>query len=54
MSNTAVRFQFCYILTFTADDVALALGCVGHDPNLWRWTSQFCASAPSGSHARRL
>lgn len=37
-----------YLLTFTPDHVALALGCVGHDPVLRRWTSRFCGSGTNG------
>lgn len=42
------EIRLSYILTFTADHVAVALGSVGQDPLLWRWTSRFCGSGPSG------
>jgi hypothetical protein len=53
------RIRFHYLLTFTPRHVALALGCVGNDPVLWRWTSRFCGSGPNGctlgaSDAREL
>jgi hypothetical protein len=40
------KIRLCYLLTFTAHDVALALGYLGHNPVLWRWTSRFCGFAP--------
>lgn len=44
--NPTTTPRLCYLLTFTAPDVALALGWVGHDPVLWRWTSRFCGDRP--------
>lgn len=38
--------RISYLLTFTASDVAVALGRSGHDPVHWRWTSRFCGPAP--------
>jgi hypothetical protein len=40
--------RLSYLLTFTAADVALGLGCAGSDPVLWRWTSRFCGDRPNG------
>jgi hypothetical protein len=48
MSNCTFKTRFCYILTFTADQVALALGQVGRDAALRRWPSRFCRSERGG------
>lgn len=46
MIAAKLRIRLCYILTFTADHVALALGRVGDDLVNWRWISGFCGSEP--------
>lgn len=46
MTSINVKIRLSYCLTLTSDQLALALGCAGHDPTLQRWPSSFCASRP--------
>lgn len=48
MPTSTINIRLSYLLTLTAADVALALGCVGRDPVLSRWTSRFCGLEPGG------
>lgn len=41
--NSIKKTRVCYTITFTASDVALALGCTRDDPIQSRWMSRFCA-----------
>lgn len=40
------KIPLSYVLTLNAAQVALALGCIGQDQMLWRWTSRFCGAEP--------